>query len=630
MSNTQLTSGALARICQGEDVAAPLLQVLGHKAIAGSGQERFRLLLSDGLYTNSFSMLATQLNHMVHDQKLSTYTIIRVKKHVCNQMGQGAGSKRVVIILELEVVTPGDQVQSKIGSPVQIPSDGTIPPVPNQNQNANPNVGAAVKRPSNAPMGGSENKVQASAPPARTSVMQSRPSVGAASGVITTPIASITPYQNKWTIKARVTSKGDMRTWNKASGSGKLFSMDLMDESGEIRITAFKEQADKFYDMAVVGKVYYISNCSVKASNKQYCKLNNDYELTFKDNGTFDLVEEDTSDVPTMTYNFATIADLANAEKDSSVDIIGVCKNAADVMNIVSRAGKELTKREIFLVDKSQKEICLTLWGTTASNFESSGNPIVAAKGCRVSDFNGVSLSGGDIMVNPDMDQAHELKGWWDNEGHNVATQSLTVVGQRSGMDGGGVTKMIGEVKQENLGYGSDRGEYYGTSGTVTFFSKDKALYKSCGKEVEAGKNCMKKVLEQGDGTYRCEKCAEEKSTFQWRMMLQLNIADCTDNTWASCFQDQAEKLLNVSSADLGNMFESDEDRYNAVFSEATFKSYNFRMRVKSDTYNDETRLKHTVVDVSEITWPEYCKKLITDIESLGGNVPDRINRADY
>ena len=43
-------------------------------------------------------------------------------------------------------------------------------------------------------------------------------------------------WQNKWTIKARVTSKGDVRTWNKSTGSGKLFSMDLMDESGAIRV----------------------------------------------------------------------------------------------------------------------------------------------------------------------------------------------------------------------------------------------------------------------------------------------------------------------------------------------------------------------------------------------------------
>ena len=123
-----LTNGALARICQGEEVSEPVVQVLGHKAIQGSGQERYRLLLSDGLYTNSFSMLATQLNNMIHDKQLEMFTIIKLKKQICNQVPNQ--SKRVVIILELEVVTPGAQVGSKLGNPVQIGSDGKVPSAP--------------------------------------------------------------------------------------------------------------------------------------------------------------------------------------------------------------------------------------------------------------------------------------------------------------------------------------------------------------------------------------------------------------------------------------------------------------------------------------------------------------------
>jgi len=59
-------------------------------------------------------------------------------------------------------------------------------------------------------------------------------------------------FKLRWTIKARVTNKTDIRTWSNARGDGKLFSLDLMDESGEIRATAFNAECDKFYHMIEV------------------------------------------------------------------------------------------------------------------------------------------------------------------------------------------------------------------------------------------------------------------------------------------------------------------------------------------------------------------------------------------
>ena len=43
--------------------------------------------------------------------------------------------------------------------------------------------------------------------------------------------------------------------------------------------------------------------------------------------------------------------------------------------------------------------------------------------------------------------------------------------------------------------------------------------------------------MEQGENQYRCEKCQVTKSTFTWRMILQVNMADTSDNVWATCFQ---------------------------------------------------------------------------------------------
>ena len=114
-----------------------------------------------------------------------------------------------------------------------------------------------------------------------------------------------------------MTHKGDIRRWSNARGEGHLFSFDLVDESGEIRATAFKEQCDKYYNLCEVGKVYLINNCALKPANKQYSTLNNDYELTFRDSTEMQMVsDEDTSAIPSLSFEFVKISDLSANDKD--------------------------------------------------------------------------------------------------------------------------------------------------------------------------------------------------------------------------------------------------------------------------------------------------------------------------
>lgn len=79
------------------------------------------------------------------------------------------------------------------------------------------------------------------------------------------PINSLNAYQNRWTIKARVSVKGTVRTYHNARGEGKVFSFDLVDSAGgEIKVTAFTDACDKFYDLIQKGKVYMVSKASLK------------------------------------------------------------------------------------------------------------------------------------------------------------------------------------------------------------------------------------------------------------------------------------------------------------------------------------------------------------------------------
>jgi replication factor A1 len=97
------------------------------------------------------------------------------------------------------------------------------------------------------------------------------------------PIEALSPYCNKWTIKARCTHKSMIKEWNNRNGPGKLFSVNLLDDSGEIRATVFKDQCDLLYDVFEEGSVYYISSpCRVQIAKREFSNVNNDYELTFE------------------------------------------------------------------------------------------------------------------------------------------------------------------------------------------------------------------------------------------------------------------------------------------------------------------------------------------------------------
>lgn len=59
----------------------------------------------------------------------------------------------------------------------------------------------------------------------------------------------------RWAIKARVTNKSAIRTYTNAKGEGKLFNVELIDNTGEIRANGFNEQCDKFYDLLQIDHV---------------------------------------------------------------------------------------------------------------------------------------------------------------------------------------------------------------------------------------------------------------------------------------------------------------------------------------------------------------------------------------
>lgn len=95
------------------------------------------------------------------------------------------------------------------------------------------------------------------------------------------PISSLNPFHNNWQIKAKVIAKRPIHFWKNEKGTGKLFNMDLYDESAQIRVTVFNDLVDKFFDKIECGKVYLISDANLKDANKKYSTIKNNFEIIF-------------------------------------------------------------------------------------------------------------------------------------------------------------------------------------------------------------------------------------------------------------------------------------------------------------------------------------------------------------
>ena len=197
----------------------------------------------------------------------------------------------------------------------------------------------------------------------------------------------------------------------------------------------------------------------------------------------------------------------------------------------------QIPKRELVLVDETGYSIRITLWGKQAESFEYTNNPVVAFKGVKVGDYGGAfvsstcvvsrlsscssgrtlsTYSGSTFTIDPDIPQAHALRGWYDNQGASTVFRAQSAGGAAAGGGGSGTfnrseLKTLGVVQDTLHGLG-DKPDYFSARATVIHVKPDNLSYTSC-----PGPNCQKKVIEQEDGSWRCEKCAKSYDHCEYR-----------------------------------------------------------------------------------------------------------------
>lgn len=218
------------------------------------------------------------------------------------------------------------------------------------------------------------------------------------------PISGLTPYSEGWAIKARVSSRSEVKTWVNAKGEGKLFSVTLVDGSGEIKATAFNDQVDQFFVSFNPDSVILLSGGQVKTSKRAFNTTKNEYEISLNAQSVIEpCTDAEARSIPSAHYSLnQKIKDLGQAEKDSIIDIAGVVKECSEITSIMTKRQEQLSKRDLTIVDDSLYSIRVTFWGSRAEDYDSALvnlNPVIVIKGAKISDFQGKSKKKADCKL---------------------------------------------------------------------------------------------------------------------------------------------------------------------------------------------------------------------------------------
>jgi replication factor A1 len=426
-------------------------------------------------------------------------------------------------------------------------------------------------------------------------------------------ISDLRPGMTGWSVVARVSGKSEALSFEKWGRRSQRFSFDLVDAAGgKIRVMAWHREVETFYDVVREGAVYQLENATVKLMNDAARRFNKDArhscELTLHEGSRLTEQPED-GRIPLDQFRFRKLDGLAEAKANQeTVDILAIVAECGPIVAHVTKQGKQMSKRIMWLRDDTMCEIEATLWGQPAEAAQEplfTANPVVLLRSLTVSDWNGLSLNmnfSGSIRVSPPMPEATALSAWWASVPADTRERGFQPLGRGRQVHG-----TLEDIQRLNIGrpgypdviavrviatklgpYDEKRPPWYRSCPNLTasrFAKKNPGRPASAAgaqgdQQQRQGQVCGRKMTTI-NGKWACDVCNRaglNDDEAPLRYVLHVSIADATGSVRVTAFHEVASQLVGASPEVLLAKGHHDATRH--LDGPPLFSYWNLRLKV--------------------------------------------------
>jgi len=360
-------------------------------------------------------------------------------------------------------------------------------------------------------------------------------------------IADLVDNDKSWILKAKVTHKTELNRM--ANGRGESFRIAIRDSSGSINCKFFYQFASQFYHLIEVGNVYEFQGGVVHVSSYQ-SNVRSPYEIIFSNNPIITHINDGAADEEDQT-KILDISAILNRPEFTEVNVLAVVKDPGVFRVLNLRNGQQRAQLNVTLVDSSEREIKVTIWGNEAENIRFvKGELCLLVKLFEVPFISQDTAPREYVTLAELKQRSQEFFAEAENRSRRLLFDTTAIV--------------------SNIGW--------------------RTSYKAC-------KQCMKSVFAEHEGNYYCRECRTITGDYLTRFKGEIQMVDGTSWLTATAFgETNCATLFQKTSVELENLERTSREAYRRLLRSSEFIEMYFTICAKINTFAGRETLSFTIV----------------------------------